>query len=308
MILAIDIGGTAVKLGLVDESGAILERASADVSFDGYRTPIFTTVLAAAERFAAAHPDGLRGVAVSATGQVETETGVVIGTNGKIPNYEGTALKAGLEKALGLETWALNDANAAVLGECFTGRARGCRDVVMVTLGTGVGGGVVTGGRLLDGSRGIGGELGHMPLYADGDPCPCGLTGCYENYASVTALIRRGEKASGRAGLDGRTIFREASEGNAVFREVLAAWIRDVSAGICGLVHLFNPEMVLIGGAVSVQEELLIRPLREETLRRAMPRFRERLVLDRASLGNDAGLVGAVRFWLDRHPETASRV
>ena len=298
MILALDIGGTAVKLGLVSEEGEILRRASADVAFDGYRTPIFDTVSAAAGRFLRECPAGVRGIAVSATGQVDARTGTVIGTNGNIPHYEGTALKAGLEQAFGLETWALNDANAAVLGECFTGKARGLSDVVMVTLGTGVGGGVVTGGRLLEGRRGIGGEIGQMTLYADGMMCACGVRGCYENYAS--ALISRCGEASGRAGLDGRTIFREAAEGNACFLEVLSAWMDDIATGICSLVHLFNPEIVLVGGGVSTQEELLVRPLREKVLSRTMPCFREGLRLERAELGNDAGLVGAVRFWLSR--------
>ena len=300
MILAVDIGGTAVKLGLADREGSICRKASADVAFDGYRTPIFTTVISAAREFLKLEQIQLDGIAVSATGQVETETGTIIGTNGKIPNYEGTRLKAGLEEAFRAETWALNDANAAVLGECFTGSARGMKNVLMVTLGTGVGGGVVVNGKILEGRRGIAGELGHFPLYADGLPCTCGLQGCYENYASTTALIRRCEERTGQSGLNGRMIFERAASGEKDYRAVLDEWIRDIAAGICGLVHIFNPEMVLIGGGVSAQKELLIQPLRKEVLSRIMPRFRENLRVERASLGNDAGLVGAVRYWLDR--------
>ena len=300
MILAVDIGGTAVKLGLADREGNIRRKASADVAFDGYRTPIFTTVVSAARSFLEQEQMQPEGIAVSATGQVETETGTVIGTNGKIPNYEGTRLKAGMEEAFGAETWALNDANAAVLGECFTGRARGLKNVLMVTLGTGVGGGVVVNGKILEGRQGIAGELGHFPLYADGLPCACGLRGCYENYASTTALIRRCEERTGQSGLNGRMIFERVAGGEKDYCAVLDEWIRDIAAGICGLVHIFNPEMVLIGGGVSAQEELLIRPLRKEVLSRIMPRFRENLRVERASLGNDAGLVGAVRYWLDR--------
>ena len=300
MILAVDIGGTAVKFGLVDREGTIHRKASADVAFDGYRTPIFTTVVTAARRFLEQEQVQPEGIAVSATGQVDTETGTVIGTNGKIPNYEGTRLKAGMEEAFETETWALNDANAAVLGECFTGRARGLKNVLLVTLGTGVGGGVVVNGKILEGRWGIAGELGHFPLYADGLPCTCGLQGCYENYASTTALIRRCEERTGQSGLNGRMIFERAASGEKDYCAVLDEWIRDIAAGICGLVHIFNPEMVLIGGGVSAQKELLIQPLRKEVLSRIMPRFRENLRVERASLGNDAGLVGAVRYWLDR--------
>ncbi len=303
MILAIDIGGTAVKLGLADREGNLFHKTSADVAFDGYRTPIFTTVIRTVRRMLEEHKISPEGIAVSATGQVDTQSGTIIGTNGKIANYEGLNLKAGLEEAFGTETWALNDANAAILGECFTGRARGLKNVIMITLGTGVGGGVVVEGKILSGRRGIAGEMGHFPLYADGVPCTCGLRGCYESYASVTALIERGRKRSGLSGLDGREIFRRAGEGDAMFLSVLDEWISDIAMGICGLVHIFNPEMVLIGGGVSAQEELLIRPLREKVFAGTMPRFREGLQLEKATLGNDAGLVGAVRFWLDQNEE-----
>ena len=307
MILAIDIGGTEVKLGLADRQGRLYEKTAASVSFDGYKTPIPDTVLKEARRFLAQTGEKPEGVAVSACGQVDTDTGTVIGTNGKIPNYEGTCLKALMEDAFGVPAWALNDANAAALGEWFAGRARGLRDVVMITLGTGVGGGVITGGRLLGGRRGIAGELGHFTLRADGADCPCGKRGCFESYASTTALVQLCEEWSGRDGLNGKIIFDEIRHGHPLFRAALDVWIRDIAEGLTGLVHLFNPEMVLIGGGVSRQEDLLIRPLRQAVLEGCMPRFAEGLRVESASLGNDAGMIGAVRFWLDRQQEQAHR-
>ena len=301
MILAIDLGGTEVKLGLADGAGRIRAKRSESVAFDGYRTPILDTTIRAAERFLAEQGGPVEGIAVSACGQIDPENGTVIGTNGKIPHYEGVSLKAELEKKFGKETWALNDANAAALGEAFAGRARGLKDVIMVTLGTGVGGGVITGGRLLSGHRGIAGELGHFTLRQDGPACPCGKRGCWEHYASTTALVARCEKASGRTGLNGKIIFREVEAAEPVFRRELAGWISDIAAGLTGLIHIFNPEMALIGGGVSAQEELLIRPLREAVLREAMPRFAEGLRIERAMLGNDAGMIGAVSFWLTCH-------
>ena len=143
--LAIDLGGTAVKMGLVDDQGRIEKKASVSVAFDGYRTPIQATAVKAAKVFLRDDPQEIDGVAVSACGQIYPAIGMVIGTNGRIPNYEGTNLKAEMEQAFGKETWVLNDANAAVLGECFAGRAIGLRDVILVTLGTGVGGGIVSG-------------------------------------------------------------------------------------------------------------------------------------------------------------------
>ena len=301
MILAIDIGGTEVKLGLVDRAGTIHARHRARVDFDGYETPILTTVLKEARAFVDRENAEIEGVGASVAGQIDTETGVIIGTNGRIPNYEGSRVKEALEAEFAVPAAALNDANAAALGECFIGRGRGMENVLMVTLGTGVGGGIVLDGKIFGGARGIAGELGHFTLYQDGERCTCGKNGCYECYASASALVRRAERETGETGLDGRIIFDRAQAGDPAMQRVLGAWIDDIAAGITGLVHIFNPEIVLIGGGVSAREALLIEPLRRKVLFGAMPRFGENLILQRAALANDAGLVGAARFFMDRN-------
>ena len=206
MILSIDIGGTAVKMGLVDHEGAIHARHEASVCFDHYQTPILTTVIREAQAFLAREGAQIEGIGVSATGQVDDSAGAVIGTNGKIPNYEGAQIKRDMEAAFGVPVFALNDANAAALGECFAGRAKGVQNVLMVTLGTGVGGGIVLGGRIFGGTRGIAGELGHFTLYQDGPLCPCGKRGCFESYAATTALVRRAKEATGEADMNGRIV------------------------------------------------------------------------------------------------------
>ena len=299
MILSIDIGGTAVKMGLVDHAGAIHARHEASVCFDHYQTPILTTVIREAQAFLARESAQIEGIGVSATGQVDDRAGAVIGTNGKIPHYEGAQIKRDMEAAFGVPVFALNDANAAALGECFAGRAKGVQNVLMVTLGTGVGGGIVLGGKIFGGTRGIAGELGHFTLYQDGPRCPCGKRGCFESYAATTSLVRRAKEATGEADMNGRIVFSRAADGDQAMLAVLSAWIDDIAAGISGLVHIFNPQMVLIGGGVSAQEALLIAPLRERVLRSVMPRFAECLQLEAATLGNDAGMIGAARFYLD---------
>ena len=299
MILSVDIGGTAVKLGLVDRAGVIHARHEASVCFDHYQTPILTTVIREAQAFLARESAQIEGIGVSATGQVDDMAGAVIGTNGKIPHYEGAQIKRDMEAAFGVPVFALNDANAAALGECFAGRAKGVQNVLMVTLGTGVGGGIVLGGKIFGGTRGIAGELGHFTLYQDGPRCPCGKRGCFESYAATTALVRRAKEATGEADMNGRIVFSRAADGDQAMLAVLSAWIDDIAAGISGLVHIFNPQMVLIGGGVSAQEALLIAPLRERVLRSVMPRFGEGLRLEAATLGNDAGMIGAARFFLD---------
>ena len=299
MILSIDIGGTAVKMGLVDREGTIHARHEASVCYDNYQTPILTTVIREAKTFLSRENTAIEGIGVSATGQVDDRAGVVIGTNGKIPHYEGSRIKDEMEKTFGVPAFALNDANAAALGECFAGRAKGMENMLMITLGTGVGGGIVLGGKIFGGTRGIAGELGHITLYADGIPCPCGNRGCYESYAATTALVRLAKEATGEAEMNGRIIFSRAAQGDQTMLSILDRWIADICAGLVGLVHTFNPQMVLIGGGVSSQGKLLITPLRNQLLKTVMPRFSEGLQVEAAILGNDAGMIGAAKFCLD---------
>lgn len=300
MILALDIGGTSVKMGLSDEQGTLCARAEADVCFDGYQTPIMDTVIRSAKRFLAEHNAKIGGIGVSAPGQIDIHSGVVIGTNGKIPHYEGTCIKERMERELNVPVWVLNDANAAALGECLAGCGQGCENALMLTLGTGVGGGLVLDNKLYSGARGRAGELGHFTLYQDGLECPCGKRGCLEQYASVTALIRRAHAALPENEWNGRKVFERAAQNDAVLLAVIDQWISDIAAGISGLVHIFNPEAVFIGGGVSVQKKLLIEPLRRRVLESVMPRFAEDLRIEAATLGNSAGMIGAVHFFLER--------
>ena len=147
MYLGVDIGGTAVKLGLVDENGQVVSRAERSVSFDGYKTPILDTVTAAIRDFIAPHDaPALAGIGVSATGPIDSRRGVVAGTCGNCPGWIGVDIKGTLEREFGLPVTVANDANCMLLGEVWAGAAKGYTDVIGVTLGTGVGGGILTGG------------------------------------------------------------------------------------------------------------------------------------------------------------------
>lgn len=307
--LGIDIGGTEVKMGIMTAEGQILEEKGASVSFDEYRTPIITTVRKTAaafvREFSAQHPEGLYVCAagVSATGQIDAENGIVTGTAGHIRNWVGTKIKEELEEEMHCPVCVANDANCALLGERWLGAARGEKDVILVTIGTGVGGGILTDGHLLTGARGIAGEIGHIVIKEDGELCSCGNRGCLERYGSAAALSRMVEKGidantiCGFAGaVNGRSIFAQLEEGGCGegLEQTVRQWIGYIADGIVSLVHIFNPHLVLIGGGVSSQEELFIRPLREEVLSRVLPSYGEELVLKSAALGNRAGFVGAV--------------
>ena len=302
--LAIDIGGTSVKLGIVDEEGRVLAKAEQSVCFDYYETPILTTVLSASEQFLKeqdVRPQSLAGIGVSATGQIDTHTGTVVGTCGSLPNYIGSPIKAELEAKFGLPVTVANDANCMTLGEVWVGGAKGYTDVIGVTLGTGVGGGILTGGRLLEGARGLGGELGHFRLHAlDGVACTCGAIGCYERYAATTALVRNAQR-TGLSLPDGRAIFEAAAAGDVRTLAVVNVWVGEIAQGLAGLVHIFNPQLILIGGGVSAQQALLIDPLAEKVRASVMPAFAEGLEVKAAALQNDAGLVGAVYYFREMH-------
>lgn len=327
--LGIDIGGTAVKFGIMDAEGSILDRASFPVDFDGYRTPILTTVLARAEEFAGGRVRNgeIRAIGVSATGQIDSHRGTVIGAAGHLPNYIGSEIGPELKKCFGLPVYTANDANCALLGELWLGAARGLTDVVMVTLGTGVGGGILANGRLLAGNRGLGGEIGHIIIREEGELCSCGNRGCLEHYASSTALVRRVKEEMIRGNID-RKLFEMQSaaqgkltgeetgfpDGKAIFdvirngaedaysgdlaalKTVVSRWEDDIAAGLVSLVHIFEPQKILIGGGVSAAGDCLMNPLREKVLSRVMPRFADQLEIEPAALRNDAGLAGAVYY------------
>lgn len=299
--LALDIGGTSLKVGIVDKSGHVRRRAECSVDFDHYHTPILQTVLSETTSFLQAGEEKPAAIGVSATGQIESSSGTVIGTCGSLPDWVGTPLCMTLETAFGLPVYVENDANCALLGESWLGRVRGRRHALLVTFGTGVGGAILTDGRLFHGNKGIAGEIGHFPTHAGGVRCTCGNCGCYEQYASVTALVRMAQSCMPGAALDGRRIFQQAMEGNESAAAAIDAWIDEIAAGLIGLVHLFNPQIVLIGGGVSAQEAMLIAPLRQRVLAGTMPQFREGLLLEAALLGNDAGMLGAARLCLDAY-------
>ena len=160
-----------------------------------------------------------------------------------------------------------------------------------------MGGGILTGGRLLEGARGLGGELGHYRTHAlDGVPCTCGATGCWERYAATTALVRAAQEKD-PAWKDGRAIFAAAEAGNKTVLALLDAWTDEIAQGLAGMVHIFNPQLILIGGGVSAQQKLLIEPIAAKVKASVMPAFAEGLEVRAAQLHNDAGMVGAVYYF-----------
>lgn len=306
--LGIDIGGTAVKIGAVNAEGEIIgEVGEYSVNFDGYETPILETVIKSTKDFLVKQNEDAKayvGIGVSATGGINTKEGRVDGSAGHIRNWLGSKIKERMEAEFFVPTFVLNDANAAALGEVWKGAAKGLRDVVVMTIGTGVGGGIVVDGKILLGRSGFGGEIGHTPLIASSGDCPCGSTGCLEYYASMTALVKS-VKALVKEGrlpgiheedVNGRLIFEETAKGNKELTATVDRWIGYIVSGIVGMVHIFNPEMVLIGGGVSRQKALFVDKVREKVLDKVMKNFAVNLEIEACALGNDAGIIGAAYF------------
>ena len=308
--LGIDIGGTAAKFGLVDEGGNILHRGEFSVSSDGYETPILKTVLEKTEYFVASGGLSFRdisGIGVSATGQIDSVNGEVIGSAGHIKNWVGSKIKESFEKKYSIKTVVINDANSAALGEKWIGAGKGYKDIVAITIGTGVGGGIIVNDKILLGRRGLAGEVGHIVIHGDGMECSCGNTGCLEKYASMTALVRRVSALQKKnpshfpkdfgENINGRKIF-DALKGNSLLEKAVDNWVDDISLGIISLVHIFNPELVIIGGGVSGRKEF-IEALSKRVNEKIMPRFLEGLEIVPAKLGNDAGLIGAIYYLIE---------
>ena len=309
--LGIDIGGTAVKFGLVNGEGVMASEVSEySVKFDNYETPIIETVVKSAKEFMSKNNKNffdINGIGVSATGGINSKLGIVEGSAGHIKNWEGTNIKKRLEAEFGMNTVVLNDANAAALGEMWKGAAKGRENVVVMTIGTGVGGGIIVDSKILLGSKGFAGEIGHIPVNVNGEECSCGNTGCIEHYGSTSALVRNIKNAviSGEIiginedEIDGRLIFKQVSAGNKVVIKYVDEWINYISAALVGLVHIFNPEMVILGGGVSKQKEFFVDKVRDKVLHSVMDNFAQSLSIEAAELGNNAGIIGAVKFVID---------
>ena len=303
--LGVDIGGTFIKLGIVDDAGNVSMRREVPIDRSGKET-VMETVMNGIDTLlkdSGLEAGAFEGIGVSAAGCIDTNKGCVAENGGNIPDWSFTPVAGPLSERYGIGATIANDGNCVALAEAWVGAARGLRDVICVVLGTGVGGGIISGGHLIEGTHGFGGEIGHFPTHAD-----LLMTGekkwgsHYETFASTGALVRRA-LMSGKDWLNGKEIFEAAASGDAGALEILDGWTTEIAAGITGLVHIFDPEVVLIGGGVSAQNELLVKPVRDKVIETVTPDMAAELKLRAAELGNNAGMVGAVKYFIDRSSE-----
>jgi glucokinase len=306
-VLGIDVGGTKMASAAVDRAGNILLRMDVASPSDDGEMMVSTLVDLARHTIAACSEKnlGVAAVGLGAAGFVLAAQGLMISS----PNiaWADVPLKMVLTDGTGLPSFIDNDGNAAALGERFAGVCRGVDDFVYITLGTGIGGGVFSGAKLLRGHRGTAGELGHMIVEPDGPLCACGGRGCLEVMASGTALEReaarlmaaRPESAlNGLCGgnperLTGEMVSEAAEAGDAAALEAFARVAYYLGLGIVSLIHIFDPRMVVIGGGVSHSGHLLLDEVNRVVAERGIPALVESTSIVVSTLGTEAGILGA---------------
>ncbi|MBE6539690.1 MAG: ROK family protein [Ruminococcaceae bacterium] len=299
--LGIDIGGTKVKLGVVDSEKRItVYDTSVRTRVTAGEAAIVEDIIAAAKKIMEEYP--IERVGIGSAGRIDRENGIVI-TAGNLP-FRNLPLAKLVSDALGVPAMLDNDGNCAVIGEYLAGVARGKKDVVMITVGTGIGGGVICNGKLLVGKNGRAGELGHTVINIyDPTPCACGLHGCFEQYCSTKALTADTAEAvvmnplsitaavaEERDGVDGQTAFIAAERGCPVAQHLLDKYFENFSLALNSLVKIFMPEIVIIAGGITNEGEGFLSRLRPHLLPEA------EVVI--SPLKGDCGLFGAALQWL----------
>lgn len=304
----VDIGGTTVKMGLLEEGGRIVEKweITTDTSEEG--RAILPNVAASIEKKMEEHnldKSDVIGIGAGVPAPVTAE-GVVNGSANLGWNYK--EVKKELEELTGMKACIGNDANVAALGEMWKGGGAGEKNVIMVTLGTGVGGGVIIDGRVLVGANGAGGEIGHLCVnYEETDKCGCGNCGCLEQYASATGIVRLAKKKLGqelrptilkKEDVTAKDVFDAVKAGDETAKEIAVEFGRYLGYALANLAAVLDPAVIVIGGGVSKAGEVLIPYIREPFMERAF--FANKNVkFALATLENDAGICGAAKLVLE---------
>lgn len=310
VVIGVDLGGTNLRTAILSPDGSILDRhKEATHAADGWEKVVARLIENIKRQRTVAVQQGfdVAAVGVGAPGVIQADKGIVV-KSPNFPDWNNLPLKDQLEKALGTPVFLENDANAAALGEQWRGAGRGIRSMILLTLGTGVGGGIILDNKIWHGADGMAGEIGHMTLIPDGRPCTCGNTGCLEMYASARGIVQSFREALGKAAsgvpdqikqLSSEQVYEAAGAGNEIAVRVMKDMGRMLGIGIASLINIFNPERIVVGGGVKDAWPLFIGATREEIMKRAfaVPAQRTEIVL--SQLGDDAGMVGAAAVAFD---------
>ncbi len=303
--IAVDLGGTNLRCSVVDRNGKLLVETRQPTGAGDGPDQVIARIARMIESVATqANLDMEVGVGVAAPGPLDTKSGIVRYT----PNLEGwhdVPLRDELEKLTGHEVVLGNDVNASALGEFYFGAASDVEHMVLVAIGTGFGGGVISDGRLIDGPRGLGGELGHTTVSMGGPRCTCGSTGCVEAFCSGWAIERDGQQVvrSGRsekirelAGdgmITARTVSRAAKAGDEAALGIFERAGTALGVALASFVNIFSPEMIVVGGGLSRAGDILLDPAKRALRANAMPDLLESVEIRTSALGTKTGTYGA---------------
>ena len=306
--LGIDLGGTNIAAAVVDENYKIIGEGKVKTNCPRPAEEIADSIYEAgmlAINDCGLKLDDIYEVGVGCPGSVNPETGIICYSNNL--GFVNAPIGQMAEERFGRKVFLENDANAAAFGEQLAGAGKNAGQFVAITLGTGVGGGVIINGHILSGMNSAGGELGHMVIVKDGEACSCGRNGCWEAYASATALIRQTkaameqhkeskmwEIAGDLENVNGKTAFDGLRADDETAKTVVAQYCDYVACGLTNIINIFQPDVLCIGGGISKEGETLVAPIRKYVEReRYSKNVQKQTEIKPALLGNDAGIIGA---------------
>ena len=298
--IGVDLGGTNLRVAAIDVNGLVLQRVSLPAVYDHGPERVVDDLVHAVEtirRSMVVQP--LRGVGIGIPGYIDIEKGCIMeATN--LPGFTGFCIRDHIQRRLATPIVLENDANAAALGEMWMGAGRGVEDLVLLTLGTGIGGGIVAKGQILHGFRGMAGEIGHMTIYPDGNPCGCGNTGCLEKHASASAIVSMARLLDMGDDISAVQVFDMAVRGDQRALTVFESVGRSLGIALANLVSLFNFPLYLLSGGPLPAWEFFAPAMFSELHRRSYTCKRTGTRIEKALLGADAGLFGAAYLPLQR--------
>jgi glucokinase len=313
-LLGIDLGGTNISVGLVNEKGELLAKTTTPTMNGRNADDILDDMARLCYKLLSdmnLKVEDVHSLGVGLPGLMDKEKGVLIYANNL--NFDNVNVVKEMQKRIDLPVYIENDANCAAIGEITCGAAHGDKNVIYVTLGTGVGAGIIINGKVFDGAFGGGGEAGHMVIIAEGELCTCGRKGCWEAYASAYALRREGRIAAAKYPngkiyelvdgniklIDAKTVFDAAELGDEKALEIIDWYIKYVAIGLVNLVNIFQPEAIVIGGGICAQGDRVIKPVTRILHDRVYGgQLKTKIAV--ATLGNDAGIVGAAIIGRDK--------
>lgn len=306
IVLACDLGGTNLRMAAVDRHGNILYRVKRDTPKSDRADEIVRLMSDAAKecRRFIEEKYFIEAIAAAVPATVDVKKGITLKAP-NVPCLDGFRMVAALENELNIKTFVENDANAAAIGEAWLGAAKDYKNSIMVTLGTGIGGGIIIDGKPLRGVDGTAGEIGHICVEPFGEPCGCGARGCVEQYSSATAIVRLTRELESqypksvwqnKAGLTSLEVYEAGKQGDELALEVFRQMGFYLGIALADLVNVLNPEVIVIGGGASSGWDLFINHVEEQIRSRAFREPAQRVRIMRAMLGDDSGILGSARL------------